>query len=264
MWENRFQCTDFLDKEVSEDKVTSICNMIPHIPEPPTGMGFSRVIWFLLSKSNPKHRKLAEYLVENYHMGFQKNDYRNPDNLPVHFGQLLQAPYLLHGTLLRMSERYPDHSQFTYNSVIIEEVNKIDTYAKMSVYDMKQYVNLGVHAGAILTQIVNLGLNCCFIGTLKGRFMNFPKLITNEQEREFTDMMINTFPNLLDNSSQFLNAPTKSKSLVGIHSSDTLCPGMSIAFGYGTKHDDPTELISDDKYVWPAVKDRKKYPNLYK
>ena len=46
----------------------------------------------LLRTINPKHRKLAEYLVENYHMGFQKNDYRNPDNLPVHFGQLLQAP----------------------------------------------------------------------------------------------------------------------------------------------------------------------------
>ena len=52
MWEKRFQCTDFLDKEVTEDKVNSICNMIPHIPEPPRGMGFSRVIWFLLNKTN--------------------------------------------------------------------------------------------------------------------------------------------------------------------------------------------------------------------
>ena len=89
-----------------------------------------------------------------------------------------------------MRERHPSYSAFTNDSAIVYKVNKDETKSTMSVYDMKQYVSLGVHAGAILTQIVNLGLDCCFVGTLKGRFMNFPKLITNEQERKFTIMMI--------------------------------------------------------------------------
>lgn len=264
MWEKRFQCNEFTDEKVSIDKLNSICDMIPNIPEPPPGAGYSRVLWFLLSKSKENHRKVTEYLIDNFHNAYQDEDDRNPNKAPFHFGQLLQAPYLLHGTLLRMSKRYPNNSQFSYDSAIIEEVSKADAYAKMSVFDLKQYVNLSFHTGSILTQIVNLGLNCCIIGVLKGRFMNFPKLITNQQEREFTDLMIETFPNLLDNSSEFLHTPTKSESLVGINTSDTLCPGISIAFGYGIKNEYPDMLMAEGKYIWPVYKDRKKYPNLYK
>ena len=94
MWKNRFQCNEFTDEKVSIDKVNLICDMIPHIPEPPPGLGFSRVLWFLLDKSNTNHRKVTEYLVDKYHHAYQDEDERNPDNLPLHFGQLLQAPYI--------------------------------------------------------------------------------------------------------------------------------------------------------------------------
>ena len=272
MWENRFQCNEFTDKKVSTDKLNSICDIIPNIPEPPPGAGHSRVLWFLLDKSNEDHRKVTEYLIDNFHNMYQDEDDRNPDKLPIHFGQLLQAPYLLHGTILRIGKRFPRFSQFSNDFSIIKERANIQTSAKMSVLDLKQYVNLSIHAGSILAQIVSLDLNCCIIGCLKGRFMNFPKLITNDDERKFTDLIIKTFPQVIENPSQVYNPndplslqfPQKSDTPVGIHTCDTLCPGISIAFGYGIKHDDSDKLLSDDKYIWPAYKDRKKYPNLYK
>lgn len=261
-WANRFQCNEFTNKKVTIDKVKEICDIINYIPEAPAGLGENRVVWFLLDKKRGSHRKVVEYLVENIHTAFQEKDLRNPKNLRIHFAQLLQAPYVLHGAIVRMSKRYPLRSAYTSDVNIIKNRNKSRTFGALTVADLKQYVSLSVHAGSILTQIVNSGLNCCFVGIVKGRFLNFPKLISYEEEREFTKLISSVFPTIYDNPLPSLQSPNPGLN-VGIHTIDTLCPGLSIGFGYGIKHDDPDKILTDGKYLWPAYKDRKKYPNLF-
>lgn len=266
-WANRFQCTEFTDKEISADTLNSILDIINYIPEPPPGRGWNRVLWFLLDKSNSKHRKMTEYLVENIHSALQRKDFKK--GLVENFGMLLQAPYVLHGAFVRLSERFPDRSALSDDSAINSELANASTTGMFTVADLKQYENLMFHTGSICTKIVDQGLDCCFIGANKGRFLNFPKIITNEEERNFTNLVKEVFPSITENpehewhdvgNGSFRNPRWN----VGIHEKDNICPGLSIGFGHGVKHTDPEKIITDGKYQWFAFKDRRKLPNLFK
>tara|TARA_Y100000114_G_scaffold96719_1_gene90003 strand:+ start:423 stop:1142 length:720 start_codon:yes stop_codon:yes gene_type:complete len=235
-WANRYQCTEFLDKKITTEQLNTICSIIDYIPEPPPGEGWNRVLWFLLDKSNSEHRKITKYLVENIHTALQRKEYKQ--GLVEHFGMLLQAPYVLHGAFVRFSEI----SALSHDSAIVEELTNHKTRAEITVSDLKQYENLMFHAGSICTKIVDIGLDCCFIGANKGRFLNFPKLITNEEEKIFTNMIKEVFPGIVDN----------------------ICPALSVGFGHGVKHNDPKKILTDGEYQWFACKDRKKFPNLFK
>jgi len=260
-WANRFQCTEFTNEAISTDTLNSILEIIDYIPEPPPGRGWNRVIWFLLDNSNSTHRNINKHLVENIHTALQRKDFKK--GLVEHFGMLLQAPYVLHGAFVRLSERYPLRSSLSHDSAIDDKLTNACTVAEFTVGDLKQHHNLMFHAGAITTQIVNLGLHCCFIGANKGRFLNFPKLITNDEEKMFTNLIKEVFPTLTDNPETSSDMTTP-KWNVGIHEADTICPGLSIGFGHGVKHTDPEKIITDGKYQWFAFKDRKKFPNLFK
>ena len=169
---------------------------------------------FFQNNNNLNHRNINKHLVENIHTALQRKDFKK--GLVEHFGMLLQAPYVLHGAFVRLSERYPLRSSLSHDSAIDEKLTNACTVAEFTVGDLKQHHNLMFHAGAITTQIVNLGLHCCFIGANKGRFLNFPKLITNDEEKVFTNLIKEIFPTLTDNPETSSDMTTP-KWNVGIH-----------------------------------------------
>lgn len=262
-WANRFQCTEFLDKQITDEQLNSVCNIINYIPEPPPGRGWNRVLWFLLDNSKSEHRNITEWLVENIHYSVQSKESLAAILPKEHFGAILQAPYVLHGAFLRLTERFPERSALSTNDPYEGQHNAC-TRAEFTIADLKQYENLMMHTGCIATKIIEEGLNCCFLATNKGRFLNFPKLITNEEEQTFTDMIKEVFPSVTDNPQNDWLDQTNWKWNIGIHEKDSICPAISIGFGHGVKHTDYSKVISHGKYKWLAAKDRKKLPNFFK
>lgn len=161
-WSERYFVRDFdASKKVSDSDIEELCSIVNHIP--------SQVLnkdhyWLLLNNDNPKHKEIVKWLV--------KNIYYDPkhDDFVENFGQLMDAPYVMHSLLRRDGEwQGPREEEYHF-----------------------QRGNVLFHAGAIMSKAVSLGLDTCVIACTEGtNHRDFDELMS-----EYTALVVDSFPRI--------------------------------------------------------------------
>ena len=93
-WKNRYFVRDFdSSKMVADSDIDNLCNIVNHIPSQVVNTGH---YWILLNNKKPTHREITEWLVKNIYY-----DPMHDGDDVEHFGQLLDAHYVLSSVLRR-------------------------------------------------------------------------------------------------------------------------------------------------------------------
>ena len=163
-WESRYFVRDFdSSKMVADSDIDNLCNIVNHIPSQVVNTGH---YWILLNNKKPTHRDITEWLVKNIYY-----DPMHDGDDVEHFGQLLDAHYVLSSVLRRDPK---------------EATNREEEYKF-------QRGNVLFHAGAIVARAVELELDTCIVACTEGTtYREFDTLMS-----EYTKLILNkfTFPN---------------------------------------------------------------------
>ena len=188
-WEDRYFARDFDNTKIIPNHVMRELSRV--VLKVPSFVTQHDHYWALLRTSKPTHRALVYWLVKNIYYDDKT------DGMVEHFGQLLDAPYVLHS--------------FVYNATTHDHPYTEDDRKQI------QENNIFFHAGAIINKALEYDLDTCIIGCREG----IGQRPINDLRTEYFDLLSKCFSDFPD-----LDADE-----------GEVFPNLSIGLGYGIKHD---------------------------
>ena len=160
-WDDRYFARDFdTSKNIPAKTIRELSRVVLKVPSFVTQHDH---YWALLRTTKPMHRELVRWLVKNIYYDHNNN------GMIEHFGQLLDAPYVLHSFVCNGS---------THN--LSENVK----------YQIQEN-NIFFHAGAIVNKALEYDLDTCIIGCREG----INKRQIDELRSEYFELLSKCYPN---------------------------------------------------------------------
>lgn len=136
-WESRYTVKRFSDDPVKKEDIDYISSLFEYIP---IQQGIQNHFWLRLG---PEDQELKTFMYENICHVVEKNE---------HMYAIASAPYVF---LSVIHEAKPKKSEF------LRALDGADTGQKL--------INIGFHAGSILTEALHLGYDISQVGCMEGR-----------------------------------------------------------------------------------------------
>jgi hypothetical protein len=193
-WEDRYFARDFdTTKIIPSHVMRELSRVVLKVPSFVTQHDH---YWALLRTNKPQHRALVYWLVKNIYYDNKRN------GMIEHFGQLLDAPYVLHSFVCNATTH---DKPYTGNDQCQIQEN-----------------NIFFHAGAIVNKALEYDLDTCIIGCREG----IDQRPINELRTEYFELLSKCFPNFPDLDAE----------------EDEVFPNLSIGLGYGIKHENKFQI----------------------
>ena len=188
-WDDRYFARDFdASKNIPAKTVRELSRVVLKVPSFVTQHDH---YWALLRTTKPTHRELVYWLVKNIYYDHKQN------GMIEHFGQLLDAPYVLHSFVCNSSSHDNPYTEDDKHQI--------------------QENNIFFHAGAIVNKALEYDLDTCIIACREG----ISQRPINDLRTEYFDLLSKCYPN-------FPNLDAEE---------DEVFPNLSIGLGYGIKHE---------------------------